>query len=317
MVGTNAPPERENNTTETSALLQLYFNTNDLVQEESLLAAIVFEHALPVVKRTTRQRLRGSAAQDCDDVESDVTLQLLKRLKTLKQDSAAHHTILDLSAYSAVAAHNGCDEYMRRLWPERHRLKNRLRYLFSKDRTLSIWADPERGLVCGPVLWQKRPVVTAPPDLARKITAGNRTPAAIVTEIFAATQAPIAFDALVEMFAIIFGLPLSLNQSDPKQPISNETAADSQLEQTQNLNSLWNEILQLPLNQRVALLLNLREPNGGSALWLIATLAVCSVRKIAEALDFPIQQFAQTLVEAPGQRSRNCRTARHDPPTSD
>ena len=295
MVGINAPLEREDKATEISTLLQRYFSAEDAQQEDSLLAALVFEHALPVIKQTTRQRLRGTPAQDRDDVESDVALHLLRRLKTLKHDSAAQSFIHDFASYSAVAAHNGCDEYMRQLWPERHRLKNRLRYLFSKDSRLSIWADVDRGLACGPVLWQARPVVTAPPDLARQITLQNRRPAAIVDEIFSATQAPVEFDALVEIFALIFDVPAAAGHSSFNETpaISNQASADSEIEQIQNIRGLWNEILQLPLNQRAALLLNLREPNGGSALWLIASLAVASVRKIAEALEFPAEQFAQ------------------------
>lgn len=300
LVGANAPLERESRSTEISELLHLYFAAADAVQEERLLASIVFDHALPVVRRTTRQRLRGTPAQDIDDVESDVTLQLVKRLKSLKQDPE-RETITDFPSYSAVAAHHGCDEYLRQVRPQRHRLKNRLRYLLAKDDSFALWHDSERGLVCGPALWRQRAVVSAQPGLAVKLSAAGSTPEAILRDLFVLTGSPLEFDSVVEVFAALFAIRDQTYARDIKEDsaLSKEIAADDRIQQSQTLCALWNEIAELPLTQRAALLLNLRDANGGSALWFVASSAIASVRKIAELVDVPAEQFAQLWSRLP------------------
>ena len=81
--------------------------------------------------------------------------------------------------------------------------------------------------------------------------------------------------------------------------MSTEISADALIEQSQSMRAVWKEITVLPLTQRAALLLNLRDPSGGSALWLIASSAIASVRKIAELLDLPADQFAQLWSRLP------------------
>jgi hypothetical protein len=48
---------------------------------------------------------------------------------------------------------------------------------------------------------------------------------------------------------------------------------------------LWSEILELPVRQRVALLLNLRDVTGDGVLWALPVTGIASLREIAAALD--------------------------------
>jgi hypothetical protein len=57
------------------------------------------------------------------------------------------------------------------------------------------------------------------------------------------------------------------------------------LEHRSWLKRLWEEILLLPLRQRLALLLNLRDEHGGAALPLFPATGVASMRQIAAALE--------------------------------
>jgi DNA-directed RNA polymerase specialized sigma24 family protein len=269
-------------------------------QEETLLATLLFDHAVPVVSRTTRRRLSGSPQEDREDIESEVTLQLFKRLKKLK-DNPAREPIEDFSAYSAFAAHKSCDDYFRQRHPHRHRLRNRLRYLLETESHFAIWQEAERGWVCGPALWRQRPAITPQPTLSSQIAASNRPNVVILNEVFQFAGSPIEFDALVDIFARLWGVkdhahPLAIEEDSAA---SNEIPADALIEQAQNMRAVWNEITFLPVTQRAALLLNLRDPSGGSALWLIASSAVSSVRKIAEFLDLPADQFAQLWSRLP------------------
>ncbi len=285
--------------TNSTDALQRYLASDDSVQADALLTTIVFDHALPIIKRTTRSRLYAVPQQEREDVEGDVTLQLVKRLKSLKERGG--DPINDFAGYTAVAAHNGCDEHFRRLYPQRQRLKNRLRYLISKSPTIVTWHDPDRGLVCGPALWQKRPVVTAPTDIVDKMGIVVRSHEETLKEVFRVVESPLELDALVEVFAALWNVKDQAHEQVLTEgaTISTDRPADEIIQQDQSMRALWGEILNLPLSQRIALLLNLRDPSGGSALWLIASHAVASVRKIAELLEFQAKEFADLWPQLP------------------
>jgi hypothetical protein len=89
------------------------------------------------------RRLLSSPEQDRDDVAGEVILDLTARLKSLKKERGA--IIERFTAYAVVCAQNGCDRYLRLRHPERHRLKNRLRYLIGKSPEFRIWEHPGHG----------------------------------------------------------------------------------------------------------------------------------------------------------------------------
>jgi hypothetical protein len=55
----------------------------------------------------------------------------------------------------------------------------------------------------------------------------------------------------------------------------------------------------LPLRQRTALLLNLRDPSGGDALDLLPLTGTASLREIARVLDLDAEELAQLWPELP------------------
>jgi len=54
-------------------------------------------------------------------------VELIGRLRAIKQPEQLE-AIGSFSGYTAVTAYHACNEYLRRKYPNRHRLKNRLRY---------------------------------------------------------------------------------------------------------------------------------------------------------------------------------------------
>ena len=48
--------------------------------------------------------------------------------------------------FPATPAYHACNEYPRRNYPNRHRLKARLRYLLSTEKRLAIWEGAKSGL---------------------------------------------------------------------------------------------------------------------------------------------------------------------------
>lgn len=280
-------------------LLQSYLETPDPGEADSSLGALIFQHAVPLLNRIVSRRLGESSRQDVDDIVSDVTLSLISRLKALKSGSGGE-IIRSFESYVAAAAHNGCDQYLRQRYPERHRLKNRLRYLIGKHPKFALWEDSASRWVCGLELWKQRPTVAALPDLMPHLSSGVR-PERLLEDLFRASGAPLEFDGVVDWFARIWGvrdhsqsseLPDDLTASESRGP-------DVLMVETQSLHGLWNEIMALPAPQKTALLLNLRDPGGGSALWLFASAAIVSVRKIADAMEWPVEEFAQVWPKLP------------------
>lgn len=273
-------------------LLREYLDAGDAAQGDTLLAALVFDHASPVIRRTVRRRLMTSPEQDREDVAGDVTLDLVSRLTRLKRTGDA--PIERFAAYVAVAAHNRCDRYLRQRYPQRHRLKNRLRYLLAKIPNFALWEDLERGWVCGRAAWRARPPLPVDPELVARLGARDRPPEQLLTAFFDHLGGPVDFDALTGFFALFWGVRDSTSPLEFVEHalVAPQPAADTVLMQKQNLEKLWSEIEDLPPPQRAALLLNLRDATGGSAVWLLPQAGIASVRRIAEMVGIAAPEFA-------------------------
>jgi len=72
-----------------------------------------------------------------------------------------------------------------------------------------------------------------------------------------------------------------------------------QVEKRIFLERLWQEVRELPRAQRVALLLNLREADGGGCLALFPATGVATLRQIADALELSAEQFAELWPQLP------------------
>jgi hypothetical protein len=62
---------------------------------------------------------------------------------------------------------------------------------------------------------------------------------------------------------------------------------------------LWKEICQLPIKQRLAVLLNLRDKSNNDALILFTMIGVTNLGQIAQVLDFQLNAFAELWNQLP------------------
>src|ERR1044071_2919944 len=120
---------------------------------DELLSQLITAHAEPVIKGIIRYKLhlsshRADGHADADDIYQEVLVQLLAELRRLRQQ-ADEHPITDLRGMAAVIAHRTCSRWMRRQFPERHALKNRLQYLLTRQRGLALWQNEDRKTVAG------------------------------------------------------------------------------------------------------------------------------------------------------------------------
>jgi hypothetical protein len=251
-------------------LLQHFFSCPDVRQSESLLERLLSEYAAPVIQRIVASKVRGPASED---VQHDVLVDLIARLRQVK-GSGAWSSIVDFSAYSAVAAYHGCRQHYRQCFPERYRLANRVRYLLARHPHFTIWRTPGGTWLCG-----KRE------QAHRNLPAEGET-ARRVEQILEEANAPLPLEDLLERLA---------RQSDActVPEIGTAVTVETRLMQREWIRELWMEIDHLPLPQRISLLLSMRDEGGGSVLILFPTLGVASLRQIASRLAMPAEDLAR------------------------
>jgi len=75
--------------------------------------------------------------------------------------------------------------------------------------------------------------------------------------------------------------------------------ADVALDQRQRAQRVWAEVTALPLRQRVALLLNLRDPSGAGMLWVLPVLGLATRGEIAHLLGLAEDEMAELWSRLP------------------
>jgi DNA-directed RNA polymerase specialized sigma24 family protein len=297
--------------------------TEDEAQE--ILAALITKHVEPLVQTIVRRKLcPGSARvdarrlQDAEDVCREAIVSLIRRLRAARNDSAPP-SIDNLSSYVAVTAYNACSEYVRRKYPERHRLSNRLRYTLTHRETFDLWQAGDDQWWCGLRAWRGvlMEQTAGGPDaglqdcseiLARmgggESSSGNLAP--LLVEIFKFVGRPCPFEDLVTTLSDWWGLnaasgaEISYEEDGALNAGSRpDTSLVIRIELRAYLRRLWIEICELPLQQRCALLLNLRDSNGQDIITMFVDTYVATIRQIAEALGMPLSQFVELWNDLP------------------
>lgn len=292
------------------ALLEPLLLERDDDHADELLLKLINVHADPVIKGVIRFKLRLSVTQraETDDIYQEVLLQLLAQLQKFRKLPEAH-PIADLRGMAAVIAHRTCSRWMRRQFPERHALKNRLHYLVTRQHGFALWQNAEGQLVAGFAVWQGQKQSDARRTLDLEALSGHIRPpkgakphelADTVAAIFNHVRYPIEFDELVTAMASLLGIsdqPLeSLAEDEDAMasvPDVGEPDPAWRIEKRMFLQRLWEELEQLPRNQRAALLLNLKESSGFGCITLLPATGIATLRQIATALEMTAESLAE------------------------
>jgi RNA polymerase sigma factor (sigma-70 family) len=298
------------------ALLEpLLLETNEARADELLLQLINL-HAEPVIKGVIRFKLRLSSYHatqraESDDIYQEVILQLLALLQKFRKLPEAH-PIADLRGMAAIIAHRTCARWLRRQFPERHALKNRLHYLVSRQRSFALWQNADGDLVAGFAAWQTlrtqraKDLNISSTQIAPPKTAKAQDLADTVAAIFNHARGPIAFDELVTAVASLAGIsdqPLEsiAEDEDAVALVADTTERDPawRIEKRMFLQRLWEELQQLPRNQRAALLLNLKDATGFGSITLFPATGIATLRELANAVEMSAESFAELWNELP------------------
>lgn len=284
-----------------------------------LLLQLITDHAEPVIKSVIRFKLRlgsyrANQRAETDDIYQDVILQLLAQLQKFRKLPDGH-PIGDVRGMAAVIAHRTCSRWLRRLFPARHALKNRLHYLVTRQRGFALWQNTEGQLVTGFAAWQEqKQLSTARLPSSEALSTHVRPPrsskpqelADTVAAIFNHVRAPIEFDELVTAVASLLGISDQPIESLAEHDDSAASVADVaerdpawRIEKRMFLQRLWEELQQLPRNQRAALLLNLKESSGFGCITLFPATGIATFRQLADALEMSAENFAELWNDLP------------------
>ena len=298
------------------ALLEPLLLEDNQGRVDELLLQLINTHAEPVIKGVIRFKLRLSSFHatqraEADDIYQEVILQLLAQLQKFRKLPGGH-PITDLRGMAAIIAHRTCARWLRRQFPERHALKNRLHYLVSRQRGFALWQNADGELVAGFAAWQTLPTQRATDinisstQITPPKTAKAHDLADTVAAIFNHARGPIAFDELVTAVASLAGVsdqPLeSLAEDEDAVALVADTAERDpawRIEKRMFLQRLWEELRQLPRNQRAALLLNLKDASGFGSITLFPATGIATLRELANAVEMTTERFAELWNELP------------------
>lgn len=312
---------REPGGREVDPLLAPFLGNLDDAEWERLLTPLVTDHIQPVVRGVVRRRL-GSAwrphAEAGDPGFADVGAEALVRvIARLRAMTTGEHPIADLRAYVAVTTFHACDDYLRRKYPQRARLKNRLRYALTHAAGLALWSSPAGDWLAGLAGWRAQPPagdasqrqrLTEDPrafvEAARPMPDLRGTDAfTLLPRLLRLVGQPIELDALVSVVAELWDVhdatpDAHLDEMVERRPDLRPGVATA-VERRLYLERLWAEIRALPLRQRVAVLLSLRDEVGGGILSLFPFTGVATLRDLAGALEMSSPAFAALWNELP------------------
>src|ERR1044072_9115477 len=179
------------------------------VQADEILSQLITTHAEPVIKGVIRFKLRLNSfretqREEADDIQQEVVLQLLAQLQRFRKLPATH-PITDVRGMAAIIAHRTCSRWMRRQFPERHALKNRLHYLLTRQRGFAFWEEDGKS-IAGFSAWQqqKKTAVRNLSDLEKLPTHirglksdKSQQLAELLANLFNYLGGPVEFDELV------------------------------------------------------------------------------------------------------------------------
>jgi RNA polymerase sigma factor (sigma-70 family) len=300
-------------------LLHQFIFAADPTSAEVWLARLLSEYAEPRIRRVVGSKLRrNEERQDVDDVCSEVFLQLTGRLRGIRDENGP--PIANFEAYVATTAQNACYGYLRTKHRTEWNFRNKLKFLLNHRPEFWIRDGQYGQVVCGLKKGGAAELdpplrVTAQTDLNEFLSSNSATveqaegnpTSDLVASLLAWLGRTVYFDDLTDLMMEMLGVqdrPLAFFQdeciAEGKQMLRDRTPdAVMRLAQNRYLARLWREVGALPINQRHALLLNLREMGQASALSLFVETGIVNFRQIAETLEIQLEAFTTLWNQLP------------------
>jgi len=317
----------ETDVSSVDVLLLPFLEATTPEEEADRLTHLVTEHITPLVRQVVTHRLQinhnqsgaNKRTEDLEEVHHEIQLNLLKRLYDLK-NGPLNRPLVNFKSYVAAAARNGCDEYLRRQYPQRRNLRDHIRRCLLTHQELVLWEEPGKGWLSGLRAWERSGSLRPEPfeslakdslpqvilDRLNHVEARSLTLERLITTILQLAGTPIEIDQLTNIIAKLVGIkdqpPASLENATERkwqQLASDQPKQDDLIEFREHLERLWNEICQLPRRQRVALLCNLKDQHGINVITLFPATNIATFEQIAAALEIPASEFESLWAKLP------------------
>ncbi|QQS46582.1 MAG: hypothetical protein IPM66_22230 [Acidobacteriota bacterium] len=306
---------------EIDPLLEPLLQPGDDDRADDLLSQLITTHAEPVIRAVIRSKLHLNSHQgqaDSNDLRQEAVTQLIAAIRQFRERPDLR-PISDLRGLAAVIAHRACSGWMRRRFPQRHSFKNRLYYLLTRQRGFALWRNRNNRMVAGFAAWRDREDAVTGEQLAgmsnderlaariRSLDIGRRSEwSDALAEILDYLGGPVDFEAFVGTLAAFLQIedqPVESTDQieDPGGFLIADRQPDAslQVEKRIFLERLWEEVRLLPPNQRAALLLNLKDPEGKGCIALLPAIGIATFRQLAEVLGMGAERLAEIWNDLP------------------
>jgi hypothetical protein len=300
-----------------SLLAQFLTAKSESISDE-LLRAIIDEHADPIIKTILRNKLRVSLNgrgtqqnQDALEIAGDLRASIISTLRALRQNPN-RAAIVNFSDFVAIKTYSACADYFREKHPQRWRLKSLLRRRLRQNPRFALWQAEDKRWYAG--LSGRQETGSEEPDASESINHakdGRLSAAQMKSDeflgvLFERSGRPVVFDEVVRIAAETWhihdppteSIDTSGSERDD-QFTSSEPRVDLALEQRLFFEQAWLEVCQLPVLQRAALLLNLRDSRDGGVISFLPLLGVASKEELAQLLEMPYADFQKLWNELP------------------
>ena len=292
---------------------------------DELLRAIIDEHAEPIIKKILRSKLRVSLNergtqqnQDALEIAGDLRATIISTLRALRQNPN-QTAIASFPDFVAIKTYSACVDYFREKHPQRWRLKSLLRRRLSQNPRFALWQAEDQRWYASFSARQETGSEAEESDSSDSVshpTAGKLSDAQMKSDeflgdLFERSGGPIGFDEVVTIAAETWHIhdppteSIDTGWAERDNPFtSSEPRVDLALEQRLFFEQVWGEVCQLPVLQRAALLLNLRDSRDGGVISFLPFLGVASKEELARLLEMPYEDFQKLWSELPLDDSR-------------
>jgi hypothetical protein len=318
-------PARGGTSSSIDPILEGILRAADDGEAREALDDLVARHLSSVIRVAIARRARPPMGRPGETADAAVAARLQAvaerhvgaRLLALRRGAAAAreaHDLGDVRTWAAAVAARTSDDWIRRGFPARVRMRHRLRYLLAHDRRFLLRATPDEAWRCGLAARDarvfasgeasgpgRRIVETSP--VVKSRDPGALAPAAIanlVADLLARAGGPVDLDHLTDAALERLGDLWDAAQTADAGPDSAATeagapagAAGAAGGASAWVAHLWAEIGRLPSLQRTALLLNLRDADGHAVLGLFPIAGAAGLRAIAAAAGTTGEKLAE------------------------
>jgi len=253
--------------------------------------------AAETVSRVLQRQSAHVTKEDLDDIRSTVNVRLVRKFHELPSGDP----ISSLAAYVAGVAYNAFHDFLRHRHPERVRMKGRIRYAIRHDPRFAMW-ESQSGMAAGLAAWSGREPQRELAPLQSLASPPMSDPQRTVNTldiVFQRATAPLLLDDLVSLFMRLWNVSDTPRAKLRDAATAESSGPDAQYESRQFLSKLWQEIRELPPQQRSALLLNLRDADGRNAIGQFVLAGIASAGEIAAALEMPAERLREIWNKLP------------------